>query len=167
MNSYLYTNNNSDTTIHGSGFSNKKSKIKNMDIENKWLQYSLVHKFEKLADYYNISRGARGLEKPTTSDEGFVRVYEKVNGDYNKLKNIPLRKDIPNGANWFQMRNVRVKAKLGQMKTMKIPLYHTSGKLKGLPTKMHTILIIWAYSPDEINIKKLGKNLDKILKAIN
>lgn len=229
MNSHLYTNNNPNTTIHGTGFSNKnkaeytifltnkfvkngkidsvwqmriiqtmyyrakhhphrnkkmeeamkifanwlkkyknkKSKIKNMDIETNWLPYSLVHKFEKLADYYNISRGARGLEKPTTSDEGFVRIYEKVKGNYKKLKNIPLRKDKPDGANWYQMRNVRVKAKSGQMKTMKIPLYHTSGKLKGLPTKMHTILIMWAYSPDEKNIKNIGNNLDKIIKELN
>jgi hypothetical protein len=230
MNSHLYTNNNPNTTIQGTGFSNKnkakytisltnklvkegkidsvwqmriiqtmyyrafhhphrnekmedamkifnnwlkkyknkkKSKIKNMDIETNWLPYNLVHKFEKLADYYNISRGARGLEKPTTSDEGFVRIYEKINGNYNKLKKIPLRKDKPDGANWYQMRNVRVKAKSGQMKTMNIPLYHNSGKLKGLPTKMHTILIMWAYSPDEKNIKKLGNNLEKILKELN
>jgi hypothetical protein len=147
-------------------YKEKKNNSKNMDIEKKWLPYNLVHKFEKLAEYYNISRGARGLEKPTTSDEGFVRVYEKVNGNYNKLKEIPLKKDKPNGSNWFQMRNVRVKAKSGQMKSMKIPLYHTNGKLNGLPTKMHTILIMWAYSPDEKNIKKLGDNLEKVLKEL-
>ena len=33
--------------------------------------------------------------------------------------------------------------------------FHKDGKLKGLPTKMHTILIMWAYSPYEAKIKKI------------
>ena len=52
------------------------------------------------------------------------------------------------------------------VKSQKIPFFHKSGELKGLPTKMHTILIMWAYSPyidkiKEIKSKNLLKNLTK------
>ena len=58
-----------------------------------YLPLSLVNSYEKLADYYNVSRKARGLEKPGTSDEGFLVVYRKVKGDKNIMKTIPCRKD--------------------------------------------------------------------------
>ena len=126
-------------------------------VEYKFLPYNLVHKYEKLADYYGISKSARGIEKPKTTDKGFVRVYERVRTP-EKLEKIPVRKEKPGGANWRQTRNNRVAAKLGQMKKMGIPFY---GK-DGLPTKMHTILIMWAYSPDEKKIEKIDlKVLDK------
>ena len=115
-----------------------------------YLPYSLVHKYEKLADKYGISKGARGLEQPKTSDEGFVRVYEKAKKP-EKLKTIPIKKSVKNGIDWFTARENRVKAKLGQMKKMGIPFYDE----KGIPTKMHTILIMWAYSPDPEKIKKI------------
>ena len=119
-------------------------------MEYPYLPYSLVHKFEKLADKYGISKSARGLEQPKTSDEGFVRVYEKVK-DPKQLKEIPIKKSVKNGIHWWKARENRVKAKLGQMKKMKIPFYGEDG----LPTKMHTILIMWAYSPDKDKLKKM------------
>lgn len=122
----------------------------------KFLPYELVHKYEKLADYYGISKAARGIEQPKTTDKGFVRVYEKAKTPDN-LEKIPVKKSNPNGANWLQTRNNRVKAKLGQMQKMKLPFYDKDG----LPTKMHTILIMWAYSPDE---KKIKKNINLIPK---
>ena len=120
-----------------------------------FLPYSLVHKFEKLADYYNISRGARGLEKPKTSDKGFVRVFEDEQNPL-KLEKIPVKKNKPDGANWLQTRNNRVRAKLGQLVKMNIPWFDENG----IPTKMHTILIMWAFSPYEKYLKKL--NLKKL-----
>lgn len=136
------------------------NKIKNVlekKIDPPFLSYDIVHKFEKLADYYNISRGARGLEKPKTSDEGFVRVYERMK-DPKKLEKCPVRISNPGGANWLQARNNRVRAKLGQMVKMNIPFFHEDGPLKGLPTKMHTILIMWAYSPSKkLDLKGLSK----------
>ena len=33
------------------------------------------------------------------------------------------------------------------MKASKTPLFYTEGKYKGLPTKQHIILIMYAYSP--------------------
>lgn len=126
-------------------------------VEYKYLPYSVVHKFEKLADYYGISKSARGIEQPKTTDKGFVRVYEKAQTP-EKLEKIPVRKEKPEGANWRQTRNNRVAAKLGQMKKMNIPFYDENG----LPTKMHTILIMWAYSPDEKKIAKIDlKRIDK------
>lgn len=40
-----------------------------------YLPVRLVNQLEPLAEYYNVSRKARGLEKPTMSDEGFLVVY--------------------------------------------------------------------------------------------
>ena len=48
---------------------------------------------------------------------------------------------------------------------MKLKYFHEEGKLKGLPTKMHTILIMWAYSPYEAKLKSIMK--DNILKLSN
>jgi len=115
----------------------KIMEVLNKEIEPPFLPYNLVHKYEKLADYYNISRGARGLEKPVTSDEGFVRVYERVKKSKD-LEKIPVKKAKPQGANWLQTRNNRVRAKLGQLMKMKIPWFDKNG----IPTKMHTILIM-------------------------
>jgi len=136
----------------------KIMEVLNKEIEPSFLPYNLVHKYEKLADYYNISRGARGLEKPVTSDEGFVRVYERVKKSKD-LEKIPVKKEKPQGANWLQTRNNRVRAKLGQLVKMKIPWFDKNG----IPTKMHTILIMWAFSPspeylEKLDLKKLLEN---------
>jgi len=136
----------------------KIMEVLNKEIEPPFLPYNLVHKYEKLADYYNISRGARGLEKPVTSDEGFVRVYERVKKSKD-LEKIPVKKEKPQGANWLQTRNNRVRAKLGQLVKMKIPWFDKNG----IPTKMHTILIMWAFSPspeylEKLDLKKLLEN---------
>ena len=125
-------------------------KILQKKVDPPFLPYPLVHKYEKLADFYGISKGARGLEQPKTSDEGFVRVYEKHRKP-KELEKIPIKKSKPDGANWLQTRNNRVRAKLGQLEKMNIPLYTK----EGLPTKMHTILIMWAYSPDPKKIAKI------------
>ncbi len=132
--------------------------------ELSFLPLSLIQPYEKLADYYGISKKARGLEKPTTTDEGFLVVYKRLKGNYRKLADIPCKKKNPDGVHWDRKRDIEVKGKLGQMKRMKIPLYHSEGELKGLPTKMHTILIMWAYSPDSKGIKQklsLLKDLKK------
>ena len=116
---------------------------------------SLVNSYEKLADYYNISRKARGLEKPTTSNEGFLVVYRKVKGDKNLMKNIPCRENKKNGVKWNRKREIAVSGKLGQAKRMKLDFFHKSGPLKGLPTKIHVNMIMWAYSPYPKKLKKL------------
>jgi len=128
-----------------------------------YLSRSIIDYYDKLAEFYNISRRARGLEKPLTTNQGFLEVYLK-NSDAKKLKNYPVRKDKPDGVNWEKTRINRINAKLGQMKSSNIDFFHKSGPLKGLPTKMHTILIMWAYSPYSSKIKELkNKNMLKIL----
>ena len=140
-----------------------KSKEKNGGAEFKFIDYKLIKYYDKLAEYYGISEIARGKKRAKTTDKGFLEVFTK-NSDSNKLKSIPVKKDKPEGANWFDTRNNRLKAKIGQMNKMKLKYFHEEGKLKGLPTKMHTILIMWGYSPFEKEIKTLmGK---KILNSI-
>lgn len=130
-----------------------------------YLSRGLIDYYDKLAEHYNISRRARGLEKPLTTDYGFLEIYKK-NSDAKKLKNLPVRADKPNGANWEKTRINRINAKKGQMKSFKIDYFHKSGPLKGLPTKMHTILIMWAYSPYPSKIKTIkSKNLLKNIKT--
>jgi len=148
-----------------------KNMVEAMDIFKKWLDdyksmkggakklpylpLSLVNSYEKLAEYYNVSRKARGLEKPSTSDEGFLVVYRKVKGNEKLLKTIPCRKDKKNGVHWDRKREVEILGKLGQAKSMKLDFFHKSGPLKGLPTIIHTNMIMWAYSPYPSKLKKL------------
>jgi hypothetical protein len=127
-----------------------------------YLPLSLINQYETLAEYYNISRKARGLEKPTTSDKGFLVIYREYKGDGLKMKELPCRKDKPEGVNWERKREIEVKGKYGQMKRMKIPLYHKEGELKDLPTKMHVNMIMWAYSPDKKGLEKRVKLLERI-----
>jgi hypothetical protein len=122
--------------------------------EFSFLNLNLIDKYEKMAEYYNISRKARGLEKPTTSDKGFLVVYRDVKGNQNALKTIPVKANKPDGDNWYNKRESQVKAKYGQMKKMGIKLFHEDGKLKGLPTKMHVNMIMWAFSPEPEKLKK-------------
>jgi hypothetical protein len=138
---------------------------KDLDVKSKlkegtpkklhYLPLSLVNEYEKLAEYYNVSRKARGLEKPTTSDEGFLVVYRKIKGKKDLMKNIPCRKDKKNGVNWDRKREIVVSGKLGQAKSMKLDFFHKSGPLKGLPTVIHINMIMWAYSPYPDKLKKL------------
>jgi hypothetical protein len=120
-----------------------------------YLPLSLVNSYEKLANYYNVSRKARGLEKPSTSNEGFLVVYRKIKGNGSLMKNIPCRKNKANGVNWERKRAIEVYGKLGQAQRMKLDLFHKSGILKGLPTKIHINMIMWAYSPYPSKLKKI------------
>lgn len=120
-----------------------------------YLPLSLVNSYEKLADYYNVSRKARGLEKPSTSDEGFLVVYRKVKGNGNLMKTIPCRKDKKDGVHWDRKREIEILGKLGQAKSMKLDFFHKSGPLKGLPTVIHINMIMWAFSPYPNKLKKV------------
>lgn len=120
----------------------------------KFLNINLIKKFFPLAEKYKVAEVCRGIKKAKTTDKGFLEVYSKVKKP-DDLKNIPVRKNKPNGANWYQTRENRLKAKIGQMKRQKIDYFHKSGEMKDLPTKMHVILIMWGYSPYEKKINKL------------
>ena len=127
-----------------------------------YLHLELVNSYEKLAEYYNVSRKARGLEKPTTSDEGFLVVYRKVNGNGNLMKNIPCKNSKKNGVVWERKRIIEVLGKVGQAKSMKLDYFHKEGPLKGLPTIIHVNMIMWAYSPYPNKLKKVLPLLDSL-----
>ena len=127
----------------------------------KFLDYNTIKKFFKLAEYYKISEIARGKKKAGTTDKGFLEIYKNIK-DPEKLKDIPVKKDNPSGSNWYKTRENRLKAKIGQMKNMKLDYFEKDGKFKGLPTKMHVILIMWAYTPYENRIDDMIKNINKL-----
>ena len=127
-----------------------------------YLPLSLVNSYEKLANYYNVSRKARGLEKPSTSDEGFLVVYRKVKGNGELMKTIPCKKDKKDGVHWNRKRIIEVSGKLGQAKSMKLDFFHKSGPLKGLPTIIHINVIMWAYSPYASKLIKLLPILESL-----
>ena len=121
-------------------------KKKEEDTNYKFLPLSTVLKYEKIAEEYGVSKVARGLMPSTKTDEGFLKVYKKVQSPH-KLQYIPVKKNKPQGQDYYSFRNSFIKSRLGQMKASKTPLFYTEGKYKGLPTKQHIILIMYAYSP--------------------
>jgi hypothetical protein len=141
-------------------------KKKSMSGGNKkklpYLPLELVNSYEKLAEYYNVSRKARGLEQPTTSDEGFLVVYRKIKGNKDLMKTIPCKSDKKNGVVWERKRIIEVSGKIGQAKSMKLDYFHKTGPLKGLPTVIHTNMIMWAYSPYPEKLKKNLSLLDSL-----
>ena len=133
-----------------------------------YLPLEVVNKMEALADYYNISRKARGLEKPVKSDKGFLQIYREVKGDIKKLRNYPVRKDLPEGQTWDRHRNNYCKRRLSMIKNMKKPLlFHKEGNLKGLPTILHTNMIMWGYSPEKNKIINISKKIKTLIKNID
>jgi len=135
-----------------------------------YLPVQLVNKLEPLAEYYNISRKARGLEKPTMSDEGFLVVFRRVGGEtaIAKLRTMPVKKRIPAGETWDKHRNNFIKRRLIMIKNAGsgYGLYHTSGPLAGLPTILHVNMLMWAFSPDKELYQSNGRKLDEILKKL-
>ncbi len=126
-----------------------------------YLAVKTVNMLEPLAEYYNISRKARGLEKPTKSDEGFLKVYRRV-GDKNmaKLRTLPVKASVPDGETWDKHRNNYIVRRMSMLKNAGTGygLYHTDGELKGLPTILHVNMLMWAYTPDP----ELVSNPDKL-----
>lgn len=140
-------------------YKNWLNKQKGGNGKLKFLNYKLIKKFFPLADKYKAAEVCRGIKKAKTTDKGFLEVYSKVENEKD-LKKIPVRKNKPYGVNWYQTRENRLNAKIGQMKRQKIDYFHKSGEMKGLPTKMHVILIMWAYSPYEKKLNFLRKSLN-------
>ena len=126
------------------------SKMKTMeDKKYPWLTLKTISKYEKIAELYGVSQVARGLKKGTRTDEEFLKMYKKVGGKAYKLQYIPVKKNRPEGNDYFSYRINFINSRMGQIKQAKTPLYYTEGKFKGLPTKQHIILIMHAYSPDK------------------
>ena len=142
----------------------KKDNSTEMNLRKKFSKYlnlDVINNAELLAKYYNISRKARGLEKPTKSDKGFLEVFRNIKGDKRKLKTLPIKKNIPNGQTWDKHRNNYCMRRISMLKDK--DLYHKDGELKDLPTVLHTNMLIWGCTPDFDKINKMF--LDK--KIIN
>jgi hypothetical protein len=123
-------------------YKNKKDKEPQYDF----LPLSIIKKYEKIAEEYGVSEVARGIKPSKKTDEGFLEVYKRVKNPY-KLQYILTKENNYIGQDYCSFRNTFIKSRLGQIKAAKTPLFYSSGKYKGLPTKQHIILIMYAYSP--------------------
>lgn len=125
---------------------------KNKEKEDKlypWLSLKVINKYEKLADIYKVSEVSRGIKKSSKTEKGLYQIYKEFNGKSHKLQYIPIKSNKPDGPDYWSYRIGFIKSRLGQMKKLNTPLYHSEGKYKGLPTKQHLVLIFNAYSPDK------------------
>lgn len=134
-----------------------RSKNRGQTENYAYLSVKQINQLEPLAEYYNISRKARGLEKPTTSDEGFLTVYRRAKTSA-PLRNLPVRAAKPDGETWDKHRNNFIKRRLLMLKNAGsgYGLYHTEGDLAGLPTVLHVNMLMWGYSPDKELYNKAG-----------
>jgi len=140
----------------------KINKVSTLQGGNKWsyIPLNIVDRLEKLAEYYNISHKARGLQKPTKSDKGFLEVYSLYKGNPKLFENLPVRANKPDGEKWAHHREDFCNRRYSMIKGKKdYGLYDANG----LPTEMHTNMLMWACSPDDRNIIK---NTDTILKKL-
>ena len=83
-------------TLYKKWLSHYKSKNRKEEM-NSYLSLDVINKLEALAEYYDISRRARGLDTSTKSDKGFLQVYRKVKGNEKMLRNIPIKASNPDG----------------------------------------------------------------------
>jgi len=154
---------NKNTTKHTT--KHKKISKHSGGSNNKWPYLSLktVNKLEALADYYNISHKSRGLQKPTKSDEGFLKVYRKHKGRIEDFEQLPVRANNPDGEKWQHHREDFCNRRYSMIKSKKnYGLYDSNG----LPTVMHTNMLMWACSPDAKNITKKTKKILTILEDV-
>ena len=170
-----YTFNYGLVQIPIAGKSNKKHQKTKKNINNlkqfngggskwgKWdyLPLETVNTLEKLAEYYNISHKARGLQKPTKSDKGFLEIYRQYKGNPSKFESLPVKETKASGENWKHHRDDFCNRRHSMIKGHKG--YGLYDKITGLPTVMHTNMIMWACSPD---YKNIIKNANDIVKKI-
>ena len=112
-------------------------------IKYPYLRIDIIKKFEKIAESRNISRVARGIDKPIKSDYGFLVMYKKIKNPA-KLAFIPVKKTKPSGNDYDSMREKFLNARSKQIKG-KNGLYNENGE----PTTPHLVLIMNGYSPDK------------------
>jgi hypothetical protein len=133
---------------------------------SKWpyLSLDLVNKLEPLAEYYNVSHKARGLQKPTKSDKGFLEVYRDAKGLPKAFENQPVRANKPDGEKWAHHREDFCNRRYSMIKGK--PDYGLYDTKTGLPSVMHVNMLMWACSPDADKIKKNAKSILANLEGI-
>lgn len=115
-----------------------------------YLTIDLVRAFKPLADKYKIE------------DNGFLKAYEEVDGDYKKLRNVQV---ADTSVTWDIERNKNLKSLVECIKEKKIQWFKTDDELRGLPSEEHTRCIMWAFSHDVGKLKKLLPTLAEKLKS--
>jgi hypothetical protein len=91
---------------------------------HQFLPLSMVKEYESLARRLKVSKVAR-------SPRGFLTAYKRAGGRPERL---------PNG--WLEKREAFIKRHMAQVRYRGEPLMD-----RGLPTRRHLALIMWAYSP--------------------
>ncbi|XP_076759551.1 uracil-DNA degrading factor [Xylocopa sonorina] len=115
-----------------------------------YLPIDLVRAFKPLADRYKIE------------DNGFLKAYEEVDGDYKKLRNV----QVPDSSiTWDIERNKNLRSLVENIKEKHIQWFETDEELRGLPTEEHTRCIMWAFSHDAGKLKKLLPTLAEKLES--
>ena len=138
----------------------KKSKKQISKLSEEWpyLPLQIINKLEALAEYYNVSHKARGLQKPNKSDKGFLEVYRDSKGQPKLFEELPVRNAKPDGERWKHHRNDFCNRRYAMIKG-KMPGYGLYDEKTGLPSVMHVNMLMWACSPDAENIKKKWKSI--------
>lgn len=114
-----------------------------------YLPIDLVRSFKPLAERYKIE------------DNGFLKAYEEVDGDYKQLRDV----QVPDSdVTWDIERNKALKNLVNRIAEENIQWFETDEELRGLPSKEHTRCIMWAFSHDVAKLKKLLPTLEEKLK---
>ncbi|XP_076296013.1 uracil-DNA degrading factor [Lasioglossum baleicum] len=116
-----------------------------------YLALDLVRAFKPLAESYKIE------------DNGFLKAYEDVDGDYKKLRNAKVSESST--VTWDIERNTKLQGLLKDIKENSSKWFQADGELEGLPTEEHTKCIMWAFSHDTGTLKKLLPTLDEKFKS--
>ncbi len=109
-------------------------KLKEKELDYSFLSLSIIKKYEKLIDEYGIN-----------NKYNFLKIYKKIKSPY-KLQYVLINKNKPSGYDYYSFRNYYIKSKLKKLNK----LFYEKGKYKGLPTKNHLKLIMFAYSPVDL-----------------
>ncbi|EZA56751.1 ETS translocation variant [Ooceraea biroi] len=114
-----------------------------------YLTIDVVRAFKPLAERYNIE------------DNGFLEVYDEVDGDYKKLRSVR----VPDtDVTWDVKRNEHLRELVNRIKKEHIQWFDVDAEFRGLPTAEHTRCIMWGFSPDVAKLKKLLPTLSEKLK---
>ena len=138
-----YTNTNTNTSTFTSSKAKSKTTSRNIKTRktlrggNNWsyLPLKLVNALEPVAEYYNVSHKARGLQKPTKSDKGFLQVYREAGGVPSKFEKLPVRTAKQDGENWQHHRADFCNRRYAMIKGK--PGYGLYDEKTGLPSVMH------------------------------
>lgn len=106
------------------------------------LALSTVSRLEPLADARGVSRVARG-------PGGFLPAYRQAGGSRTKLPDA-----------WKRKRDGFIARHLAQVQDNDEPLWETSGRWEGSPTRRHLALAMWAYSPDAAQLAAFARTVE-------